>query len=179
MKSGDFKTEKSSIVASKDAVASEHLKIKSSPGCGGGEAKLWHNQQAGSAAQTPSASVAKGDSRTKQGSVYAAKEVRVGRCLGVQALCKHGLGMGACGNAQLWHGRGEEAEGAIMASTSCLEGESFQTQKVPIIAHKDMFVGRCVKIGAPPGVGLGSAQSWYSGAGTCTRCTYSMQSPSP
>jgi len=158
LKSGDFRTEKGSIVASKDVIASEYLKIKSFPGYGEGETKLWYSQEGKEKFRSNSLYLAKGDFRTEQGSIYAAKEIHVGRYLEVQAWPGHGSG-----NAQLWHGRKEQD--ATMTSTLYLKEGSFQTQKGSIIAHKDMSAGRYVKIGASPGFGSGSAQLWYSGTG--------------
>merc|ERR1712153_120728 len=103
LKSGDFRTEKGSIVASKDVIASEYLKIKSFPGYGEGETKLWYSQEGKEKFRSNSLYLAKGDSRTEQGSIYAAKEIHVGRYLEVQAWPGHGSG-----NAQLWHGRKEQ-----------------------------------------------------------------------
>merc|ERR1712086_959791 len=136
LKSGDFRTEKGSIVASKDVIASEYLKIKSFPGYGEGETKLWYSQEGKEKFRSNSLYLAKGDFRTEQGSIYAAKEIHVGRYLEVQAWPGHGSG-----NAQLWHGRKEQD--ATMTSTLYLKEGSFQTQKGSIIAHKDMSWTLC------------------------------------
>merc|ERR1711865_1112159 len=68
-----------------------------------GETKLWYSQEGKDKFRSNSLYLAKGDFRTEQGSIYAAKEIHVGRYLEVQAWPGHGSG-----NAQLWHGRKEK-----------------------------------------------------------------------
>jgi hypothetical protein len=159
LKSGDFRTEKGSIVAAKDIVATESLKFMAHPGYGTGETKLWYSQDGEGDYNSKSLYLSTGDFRTEHGSIYAAKEVHAGRYLEVSAWPGHGSG-----SAQLWHGR-KNSHSSTITSTLYLKEGSFMTQKGSIIAQGDISAGRYLMIGASQGFGSGSAKLWYSGTG--------------
>jgi len=156
LKSGDFRTEKGSIVASKDVVATEKLKLSSAPGYGEGTAELWYSQTGRGDHRSNTLYLTHGDFRTQHGSIYAEKDLHVGRYLEVSAWPGHGSG-----TARLWHGKKEQAA----APSLYLKEGDFETQAGSIVSSKDIHAGRYLSIGALDGFGSGSARLWYSRTG--------------
>jgi len=156
LKSGDFRTEKGSIVASKDIVATEKLKLSSASGHGEGTAELWYSQTGQGNTRSKTLYLTHGDFRTQHGSIYAAKDLHVGRYVEVSAWPGHGSG-----TARLWHGMKEQAA----APALYLQKGDFETQAGSIVSSKDVHAGRYVSIGALDGFGTGSARLWYSRTG--------------
>lgn len=169
LKSGDFRTEKGSVVSSKDIVATEKLKLSAAPGFGQGAAELWYSQSGRGDYRSETLYLTHGDFRTQHGSIFAGKNLHVGRYLEISAWPGHGSG-----SAQLWHGKTEQGT----TSALYLKEGDFLTQEGSVISNKDLHAGRYVSIGAKEGFGEGSAKLWYSrtGKGAITPNTLHLES---
>jgi hypothetical protein len=169
LKAGDFRTEQGSIIASKDLVATERLKISAAPGYGQGQAELWYSQTGRDSFNSNTLYLTHGDLRTQEGSIHAGKDLSAGRYLEVRAWPGHGSGA-----AQLWHGK---KEGEQDTALYLKEGD-LQTQAGSLISSRDITVGRFVQVGATEGFGTGSAKLWYSrtGKGAVTPNTLHLES---
>jgi hypothetical protein len=154
LKSGDFRTEKGSIVASADVVATEYLKLSAFPGYGQGTAELWYSATGKDTYRSETLYLSHGDFSTKTGSIRAGKDLSAGRYLEIRAWPGHGSG-----TAKLWHGKKEDSSSG---SVLYLKSGDFQTQAGSLISGNDVKAGRYVEIGASEGYGTGSAKLWFS-----------------
>jgi len=158
LKSGDFRTEAGSIVASKNLVAGESVQISSLPGHGTGFGELVYTETAKGGLAGKSLYVKSGDFRTMAGSIYSAKNLVASEYLEIRAFPGFGSG-----SAKLWHCNADK-EGYV-ANTLYLKEGDFKTADGSIIASKDVVASRYLTINAKKGFGDGKVNLWYSKTG--------------
>jgi hypothetical protein len=158
----DFRTQRGSIYADKDLVASRYVKINAWPGFGSGSAKLWYVKRAAKTFNADTVYLHDGDFRTRKGSIYAAEDVKAGRFLGVAAYPGFGDGQ-----AHFWYSAAGKTKADVKfeSQTVYLQHGNLATQRGSIFSAKDVRASRYLTVAAFPKYGQGEARFWYVGAG--------------